>query len=162
MDFDNLEMNEKRELGYDLEALVGRAVKGKSHADLNAAITEALAEVSAEDANRLTLKYSIKGTAADEPAPVWYDPDAIDTDELAEVEPDESRTILYARGAHQNIINMHHGDLIFDPEPVHLDLIRTRVAHVMVSALEADELMRKGLGRFNAEYSTRKPGEVKP
>ena len=152
----------KRQVGYDLEPLVGREVKGGSHDALNNAIMDALDELYAQkspDLMGVLIGHGLNELAgiasgdtpgaavADAPAPMA---------EGGGAPAKASEPVLCIQlKAHpgSGLVNLYHHDVVMDPLPEHARLIRQRAAHVVLSVREALEVVGTGQGRLNRDYS---------
>lgn len=134
----DMEMGAKRELGYDLEAVVAREIRGRSHEEIDQAIRKAVEDGGAQAQAVLDRL----GITLDAPE------DAPDEDSGADNGPAPERIAIQVL-CDPIGVDIFRGDIIIHPKPG----IAERYPHRRLTLIEAQAIVDEGAGRFNPRAS---------
>jgi len=137
----DMEMGEKRELGYDLEAVVAREIRGRSHQEIDEAIRMAVEEGGAQSQAVLDGL----GVTLEEPG---EPEDTPQEDEPSEAAPAKERVAIQVL-CDPIGVDIFRRDIIIHPK----DGIARRYPHTRLTLAEAHALIEEGRGRLNPRAS---------
>lgn len=164
-------ITDKRELGHDLEPLIGREVRGGSHDALNAAIIGALNDIhqvegaggehakllSQHGFDELAAQCGAEGAEADA-VPEGAEgeagePSGEDGEAEAAVEP----VIIEVMSHPGDVVpGLFQGDIVVDPEREAAGIITGGIPHRKLTERHALELLATGRCRLNRKFSNLK------